>query len=87
MDGFQEYKQQLISKIHELDSKAAIESFLDTILTDRELEEIAHRLQIIKLLKEGVSQREIVARLGVGIATVTRGSKALKTGKFADPIF
>jgi len=33
------------------------------------------------LLKAGVSQREIARRLGVGIATVTRGSREIKAGK------
>ncbi|MEM9160655.1 MAG: Trp family transcriptional regulator [Verrucomicrobiota bacterium] len=87
MSEFRKQKRQLVKKIHSLNSESAVESFLDTILTDREMEEIVHRLQIIKLLKKGVSQREIVAKLGVGIATVTRGSKALKSGKFDKLIF
>ena len=82
MEHFEAYKQQLIEKICSLDSEEATESFLNSILTDREMEDIVHRLQIFRLLKEGVSQREIVSRLGVGIATVTRGSKALKKGNF-----
>ena len=39
---------------------------------------MANRLQIFNLLEEGVPQRQIADRLGVGIATVTRGSNALK---------
>ena len=87
MNAFKDHKRQLVKKIHSLETDKAVESFLDTILTDREMEEIVHRLQIIKFLKQGVSQREIVSKLGVGIATVTRGSKALKSGKFDDLIF
>lgn len=51
---------------------------LDQLLTPSELEEIAKRLQIIKLLQAGMPQRKIAEQLGVGIATVSRGARALK---------
>ena len=34
------------------------------------------------MLKTGVAQREISQKLGVGIATVTRGAKELKNKHF-----
>ena len=55
---------------------------LEALLTPYEQQEVMHRLQIFGLLAEGVSQREVSKQLGVGIATVTRGSKALQAGKF-----
>lgn len=72
----------LINKFLEIDSKKEMEDFLRGILTDKELREIPNRLEIIKLLKKEISQHEIASRLGVGIATVTRGSKELKKGRF-----
>lgn len=63
------------------DQKEMIE-FLRGILTPGELEEIAQRLQIVKLLKKGVAQHAIAQKLGVGVATVTRGSKELQKGRF-----
>ncbi|MFD1383383.1 Trp family transcriptional regulator [Rhodanobacter aciditrophus] len=51
---------------------------LNALLTPNEISEMQHRLQIFALLEEGVPQREIAKQLGVGIATVTRGSRALK---------
>nr|WP_269447797.1 MULTISPECIES: Trp family transcriptional regulator [Marinomonas] len=51
---------------------------LNALLTPSEISEMQRRLQIFALLEEGVSQREIAKQLGVGIATVTRGSRALK---------
>jgi TrpR family trp operon transcriptional repressor len=48
------------------------------LLTPIELIEISKRLQIIKMLKQGNSQRDIAKQLGVGIATVTRGSHVIK---------
>mgnify|MGYP002642630611 CR=1 FL=1 len=54
--------------------------FLKNILTPTELEEIAKRLQIVKLLKKGTPQREIAKKLDVSIGTITRGSRELKYG-------
>jgi len=55
---------------------------LEALLTPYEQDEVVHRLQIFALLVQGVPQREVAKQLGVGIATVTRGSKALQAGKF-----
>lgn len=56
--------------------------FLSAILTPKELDELSTRLEIVKLLKEGMPQHTIAEKLGVGVATVTRGSKELQKGKF-----
>ena len=55
-----------------------METVLRALLTDNELVEVAKRLQIFEMLEQGVPQRKIAEQLGVGIATVTRGSKAFK---------
>ena len=61
------------------DSNALIEA-LTILLTPEERNAIGSRLAIIKALLAGnESQREIAARLGVSIATITRGSNMLKT--------
>ncbi len=66
---------------HLLSAKAPddLELILRDLLTDTEIDEISKRLQIFKLLKSGMPQRQIAESLGVGIATVTRGSRALKS--------
>lgn len=58
---------------------------LDALLTPYEQQELVNRLEIFELLSSGMSQREVAKTVGVGIATVTRGSKALQAGKF-DPL-
>lgn len=58
-----------------------MEEALRSLLTANELVDVANRLQIIELLEQGVPQRQIAKKLGVGIATVTRGSNVLKTRK------
>ena len=57
------------------------EAFLHNILTPGELDEISKRLQIVKLLLKGVSQRDVAKKLGVSMGTVSRGSRELKYGE------
>ena len=57
------------------------EKFLTDILTPQELEAIAERWQIAKMLLEGkMSQREIQEQLGTAVATITRGNRMIKYG-------
>jgi len=63
-------------------TKAEMLDFLFGILTPKELEELTTRLQIVKLLKKGLPHQEIARRLEVGVATVTRGSRELRMGRF-----
>ena len=56
--------------------------FLRGLLTEGELEEITRRVQIVKKLKAGISQHTIAKEMGVGVSTVTRGSKELQKGRF-----
>jgi len=74
--------ESLIDLLMKIDKKSDLEDFLLGILTPKELEEIPTRLQIVKMLKKGTPQHEVAEKLGVGIATVTRGSKELKKGRF-----
>jgi len=73
---------EFIDFILKIDSKDEMMSFLEGILTPKELIELPHRLEIIKLLKKGISQHDIAGKLGVGVATVGRGSKELQNGRF-----
>lgn len=51
---------------------------LEQLLTPTEYDEVVKRLQIFKMLEAGIPQRKIAETLGVGIATVSRGARALK---------
>ena len=55
---------------------------LEGLLTPYEQQELINRLQIFELLSQGISQRQVAQQLGVGIATVTRGSRALQAGSY-----
>lgn len=77
------YYNSLVLTILALDTKKDVKSFLNGILTPKEREELPVRLQIVKMLKKGVPQHEIASKLGVGVATVTRGSKEIAKGNFS----
>lgn len=72
------YQQELIKHLLAANNSNQLEQALNSLLTPSELSEISKRLQIFKLLEAGMPQRQIAETLGVGIATVTRGSRAIK---------
>ena len=74
--------QQLLTLLCEITDPREMSAALEIILTDSEQQEVDKRLQIFNALEDKVAQREISARLGVGIATVTRGSKAMQTDSY-----
>ena len=74
-----EYKQELVeifSKIH--GDKDLMREFLMDILTPAEFETMALRWQIVKKLQKGETHRSVAGDLGLGISTVTRGSRELR---------
>lgn len=72
----------LVILLLKIKTKAEMKNFLLGIFTPKELKEIPTRLQIVKMLKKGISQHKIAGDLKVGIATVTRGSKEIQLGRF-----
>ena len=81
----QEQNKQLgefIKTLLKMNSQDKMSDFLEGILTPKEMFELPHRLQIVKMLKRGISQHDIAGKLGVGVATVGRGSRELQKGKF-----
>lgn len=71
-----------IELVHSTRDKQQLADFLIGVTTDKERSELAQRLEIIKRLLTGEVQARIASDLGVGIATVTRGSKELSQGRF-----
>ncbi len=73
------YLQELVTHLLSASDSEHMTLILKNLLTASEIDEVSKRLQIIKLLRTGMPQRQIAETLGVGIATVTRGSRALKS--------
>lgn len=76
------YFEELVISFLNQKNKLEMKDFLFGILTPNEFEEITKRLQIVKLLKKGLPHQEIARRLKVGVATVTRGSREIRLGRF-----
>lgn len=72
----------LVGTLLGMDSKDEMVNFLEGILSPKEMLELPMRLRIVRMLKKGVPQHKIAKELGIGIATVTRGSKELQKGRF-----
>ncbi len=81
--SMEEYKKEINTLIKKVAGAGGnlLNEFLDDLLTAGEYEEIARRWQIVKMLESGIAQREIAEKLGVGVATVTRGAKELSDKK------
>ncbi|OGK20211.1 hypothetical protein A3C23_03190 [Candidatus Roizmanbacteria bacterium RIFCSPHIGHO2_02_FULL_37_13b] len=82
MNTEKKYLNELISEFIKISDRKVMENFLYGLLTDSELVEVPMRVQIVKMLKKGLPHHQIAKKLGVGIATVTRGSTELKKGRF-----
>lgn len=75
------YISHLVNHLLAQKNSEQLELTLRGLLTESEILEVAKRLQILEMLEQGVPQRQIAEKLGVGIATVTRGSHNLKKRK------
>ena len=72
----------LAEELLKANSKEKIENLLKGLLTPKEMEEFAMRIRLVRLLKKGVAQHTIAEKLGMGVATVSRGARELKLGNF-----
>lgn len=76
------YLRKFIGKLLEMKTETEMKNFLESVLTPKELDSIPKRLEIVRLLKQGLNQRKIAQKLKTGIATVTRGAHELKINHF-----
>ena len=71
-----------IDLVFSIKEKSLLEDLLIAVTTSKERQEMLQRMEIIKRLIAGEPQAKIASSLGVGVATVTRGSKELSLGHF-----
>ncbi len=53
-------------------------SFIEEILTPKEIQDLALRWKLLQELDRGKTQRSIASRYGISLCKITRGSKILK---------
>lgn len=71
---------QLAQALVDIDNKIDMQNFLRDVMTEKEITEISARLQAAKMLKEGKTYVEIVARTKLSSRTVARISDWLQNG-------
>lgn len=64
-----------------LKSRAELEDFMRDLCTLQELETLANRWQVARLVSEGLPYLEIAQRTGASTATVTRVANWLRHGE------
>lgn len=78
MDESQQAIKELSAVLAESSDRELIEDFICSLLTPNEINEVASRWALVKLITEGMSQRKIAEKLGLSLCKITRGSRELK---------
>lgn len=75
-----ENTENLFNAVLSLDNKEECAAFFDDICTIKEIQDIAQRYEVARLLNQGMNYNEISAKTGASSATITRVSKCLNYG-------
>ena len=73
--------EALFDAVKALRTRAEVEHFLRDLCTLSELEAMAHRWQVARLLDDGLPYLEIAERTGASTTTVTRVAHWLRHGE------
>ena len=73
--------EDLFEAITTLEGTDEVERFLRDLCTLSELEAMAHRWEVVKLLDQGFPYQEIARRTGASTTTVTRVAHWLRHGE------
>jgi TrpR-related protein YerC/YecD len=73
--------EDLFEAIRSLEGTDEVERFLRDLCTLSELEAMAHRWEVVKLLDLGLPYQEIARRTGASTTTVTRVAHWLRHGE------
>lgn len=69
---------ELVGAVAATDDRELLADFLRSLLTEYEIDEITKRWALVRLIDDGMSQRNIARELGLSLCKITRGSKELK---------
>ena len=64
--------EEVIQLLLESKKKEEIENLFDRILTPREINDIARRFKVLKMIDEGASYSDIITETGMSSVTVSR---------------
>ena len=72
------YLEELSLALARCSDQEQTRAFLESLLTPNELQEVSTRWALVRLIDDGMSQRNIARALGLSLCKITRGSKQLK---------
>lgn len=78
--GYYEKSRKTLTDFLLMIQKDDMEQVLDDLMTPQEISEFAERIELLKQLKQGKTQRDIAEDLGISVTTVNRWSRILKYG-------
>lgn len=74
-------KKLLVDILRKLKSSKDLSNFIDDLLTEEEILDLAQRLKIAKLILDGKTYDEIAEKVGTSTSTVSKIGQVLKYGK------
>jgi TrpR family trp operon transcriptional repressor len=69
---------ELIEVFTKIEDFESMQKLFGEIFTPHEIDDIALRWQLMKMLHQEIPQRKIAADLGISLCKITRGAKILK---------
>ena len=72
---------ELIDVFSRITDKEKMAMLFEELFTPAERDTLRLRWVLLKMLKDGIPQREISSRLGISLCKITRGSKLLKNSE------
>ena len=72
---------ELYQTILKLETVEECREFFDDLCTYKELEQMAQRIEVAKMLLAGATYDEVIAKTNISSATLSRVSKCIKRGK------
>ncbi|MDO8657279.1 MAG: YerC/YecD family TrpR-related protein [Candidatus Levybacteria bacterium] len=74
-------KKLLIATLWKLKSSKDLSAFIDDLLTEEEILDLAQRIKIAKLILEGKTYDEIAEKVKTSTSTVSKIGQIIKYGK------
>jgi len=71
-------QDDLIEVVTRISDFEEMKSFIEEILTPKEIQDLALRWKLLQELSKGKTQRSIASQYGISLCKITRGSKILK---------
>lgn len=74
------YTDKFIEAVLNLNTKDDAYNFFEDICTIKEIQDMSKRLEAAKLLDKGLNYQEVIKKIGISSATLSRVNKALNYG-------